>query len=127
MNKLHFGLGNAKLPASIATFSLPAGHSCPFALECLSKADRYTGKITDGPDAEFRCFSATTEARATTVRDARWRNWELLREARTLQGMADLINNSIPFGIQIVRLHVGGDFYSELYFKAWLNVALNNP
>ena len=32
------------------TFSLPSGYSCPGASECLSKADKDTGKITDGKD-----------------------------------------------------------------------------
>jgi hypothetical protein len=41
--------------------------------------------------------------------------------------MADLIQNSLPVGIQYVRIHVSGDFFSETYFKAWLNVAINNP
>lgn len=127
MDKLYFSLGNSKLSAAIATFALPAGHACPFAGECLSKSDRFTGQITDGPDCRFRCFSATNEARATSVRNARWRNWELLKKAKTVQGMADLIQNSLPFGVQYVRIHVAGDFFSETYFKAWLNVALNNP
>ncbi len=30
---LKFQKGNAKLDKSIHTFSLPAGHSCPFAFE----------------------------------------------------------------------------------------------
>ena len=47
---------------NIYGFSLPAGYSCPFADECLSKADRITGKITDGPDMKFRCFQASLEA-----------------------------------------------------------------
>lgn len=125
--KLYFGLGNAKLSAAIATFALPAGHACPFANECKSQTDLVTGKLTDGPSCRFRCFSATNEARATTVRQARWRNFNMLREAKTVQGMADLIQNSIPFGINYVRLHVSGDFFNETYFKAWLNVAINNP
>lgn len=127
MNKLYFGLGNAKLSKAIATFALPAGHACPFANECKSQTDKFTGKITDGPNCRFRCFSATNEARATTVRFARWRNFDLLRKARTVQKMADLIQNSIPFGVNYVRLHVSGDFFNEAYFKAWLNVALANP
>jgi hypothetical protein len=127
MTKLTFGLGNAKLSAAIATFSLPAGHSCPGANECLCKSDRNTGKLTDGPENRYRCFSATSEARATNVRVARWRNMELLKAARTVQGMADLIQNSLPFGVTYVRLHVSGDFFNETYFKAWLNVAANNP
>ena len=124
---LHFGLGNAKLAEIIATFSLPAGWTCPAALECMSKADRFTGKITDGPETCFRCFAATNEARATTVRNARWRNFELLKQAKSVQAMANLIQRSLPFGVQKVRIHVSGDFFSETYFLAWLNVALNNP
>lgn len=128
MNKrLYFGLGNAKLSVAISTFSLPAGWTCPGANECLCKSDRNTGKLTDGPETRFRCFSATGEARATTVRDARWRNLELLKEARTVQGMADLINSSLPPFINYVRLHPAGDFFNETYFKAWLNVAIANP
>jgi len=127
MMKLYFGFGNAKLAGSIATFALPAGHACPFAKDCFSKSDRYTGRITDGPECRFRCYSATNEARATTVRNARWKNFEMLQAAKTVQGMADLIQKSLPFGIQYVRLHVAGDFFNETYFKAWLNVALNNP
>jgi hypothetical protein len=42
-------------------------------------------------------------------------------------GMADLINNSIPFGVQYVRPGVSGDFFNENYFKAWLNVSIVNP
>lgn len=127
MTKLQFGLGNAKLAVTIAHLSLPAGHSCPFADKCLSRADRITGKITDGPNCLFRCHAATSEARATSVRNARWKNFELLREASTVQGMADLIHRSIPFGAQYVRPGVSGDFFNEDYFKAWLNVAIANP
>lgn len=126
-SKLFFGLGNAKLSVAIATFALPAGHACPGANECLCKSDRETGKLTDGPEARFRCFSAMNEARATTVRNARWRNFELLKAAKTVQGMADLIQNSLPYGVSYVRIHVSGDFFNETYFLAWLNVAANNP
>jgi len=127
MLKLSFGLGNAKLSDFVATFSLPAGYTCPCAKECLSKAHRETGKLTDGKDTRFRCFAATNEARATSVRISRWRNFEYLKAARTLQGMADLIQRSLPFGVQKIRIHVSGDFFNETYFLAWLNVALNNP
>lgn len=41
--------------------------------------------------------------------------------------MADLIHRSLPIGITHVRIHVSGDFFNENYFKAWLNVAANNP
>ncbi len=126
-NILKFGLGNAKLAPNIGTFSLPAGHTCPFAKECLSKANRLTGKIIDGQHCKFRCFAASQEMLFPTVRNARWHNFDLLREADTETKMAGLIQKSLPWGINIIRTHVSGDYYHAKYFFAWLNVALNNP
>lgn len=120
---LSFSRGNAKLGPSIHTFSLPAGHTCPGALHCLASADRATGRITDGAAQQYRCFSATDEARLPSVRESRWRNFELLRAARTREGMAALITQSLPRRAKVVRIHVGGDFFSEAYFLAWTDVA----
>lgn len=125
--KLTFGNGNAKLSTAIATFSLPAGHSCPFAKECLSKATRLTGKIIDGEHCRFRCFAASQEALFSNVRKARWDNLELLKASGSVEKMTNLIQSSLPKGYSYVRIHVSGDFWSEKYFLAWLNVALNNP
>lgn len=126
-NKLFFGQGNAKLNLSVSTFSLPAGYTCPGALNCLSKANRETGKITDGPKNEFRCFAASMECVFTNVRESRWGNFELLKKAFSLDKMANLIQDSLPYKIGLVRCHVSGDFYNETYFLAWLNVAIENP
>lgn len=127
IEKLIFGLGNAKLAKNIATFSLPAGHTCTFAKLCLSKANKETGIITDGDDTEFRCFAASAECVFPSVRTQRWNNLELLQNAKTIEDMTKLIQRSLPTGINAVRIHVSGDFYNEKYFLAWLNVALNNP
>ena len=124
---LRFQLGNGKLSKAIATFSLPAGWSCPFAKECLSKANRLTGKIIDGKHCEYRCFAASTECVFPSVRHSRWFNYDLLLTCKSVQEMANLIQDSLPWGINMVRIHVSGDFYKESYFLAWLNVALNNP
>lgn len=120
---LKFNLGgNAKLSKEIVTFSLPSGYSCPGASECLAKADRETGKIIDGKNQKFRCFSAVSETRPA-VRAQRWHNFVLLRKAKTRQAMYDLIVASFPRGAKIVRIHVGGDFFSQEYFAAWADVA----
>jgi hypothetical protein len=124
---LSFGFGNAKLSQTTGTFSLPAGYSCPFALSCLSKADRVTGRITDGKQTLFRCFAASQENTFPSVRKSRWNNFEKLRKAKTLDGMARLIQSSLPMTSGLLRIHPSGDFFSETYFLAWLNVALNNP
>lgn len=125
--KLNFGNGNAKLSTAIATFSLPAGHSCPFAKDCLSKASRLTGIITDGKHCRFRCFAASQEALFTNVRASRWNNFEALKKIGSVEKLTQLIQDSLPKGYTYVRVHVSGDFFSEKYFIAWLNVALNNP
>ena len=126
-NNLKFSIGNAKLSKSIATFSLPAGHSCPFAKECLSKSDLLTGRIIDGAHCRFRCFAATTEARATTVRKQRWHNFNILKDARKEKAIGEVIQRSLLPGMDKYRVHVSGDFFNEYYYVAWLNVALNNP
>lgn len=124
---LKFGQGNAKLPISISTFSLPAGHSCPFAKQCKSQTDLLSGKIQDGEHCLFRCFSATTEARATSVRKQRWENYNLLRNTKQMEKIGEIIQQSLTPGMEKVRVHVSGDFFSEAYFLAWVNVAYNNP
>ena len=124
---LKFGRGNSKLDEAIFTFSLPAGHSCPFALECFAKADRETGKLTERKTTRFRCFAASEENFRREVRRSRWHNLSLLRRARTTEKMADLIDRSMSPFAGIVRVHVSGDYYSQAYFDSWLEVANRRP
>ena len=124
---LKFSKGNAKLKqVNLYTFSLPAGHSCPFANICLAKADKATGKIKLGANNLFQCFSATSENMFPNVRKSRWSNFEALRGLDTA-GMFNLIQKSLPKKAAIVRVHVSGDFFSQAYFDAWLLVARANP
>jgi hypothetical protein len=126
MNTLTFGQGNAKLDKRIATFSIPAGHTCPGAAQCLAKADRLTGKLTDGSNQQFRCFAASAEAMYPSVRESRHRNWDMLKAAKSRESMGALILASLP-DAEIVRIHVGGDFYNADYFLAWCDVAKARP
>ncbi|MFO0798328.1 MAG: hypothetical protein U0804_12695 [Gemmataceae bacterium] len=124
---LKFGQGNAKLSPAITTFSLPAGHSCPFARECLSKSDRGTGIIRDGRHVRFRCYASTMEARRPSVRRARWHNYTQLRACRSAEEMARLILDSLTPFAGWVRVHDSGEFYSQVYFDAWVLVAQTRP
>jgi len=128
--KLTFGKGNAKLDKRIATFALPSGYTCPGAASCLTHANRQTGKIRDGKNQTFRCFSASQEAAFPNVRKSRWKNFELLK-ASIQEGGAEkaarLIEQSLPANIRILRIHVAGDFFSEEYFRAWTLVASRHP
>ena len=111
----------------IYSFSLPSGHTCPFALDCLSKADRITGKITDGLRTLFRCFQASIEAISPTARKQYWDNFDQLKKLKNVESMVDLIMDSMPSDLEMCRVHVGGDFFNERYFQAWLQVGKLNP
>lgn len=127
---LKFGKGNAKLGDSIFTFSLPSGFTCPTAHLCLSKADKETGKITDGPHTQFRCFTASAESKYPTLRAMVWHNFGLLKTANTREAMTDLIHRSLatlPKKFTTMRVHVSGDYYNENYFLAWREAAKLNP
>ncbi len=145
-NLLRFGTPNAKLKAletseynltrkKVATFSLPSGYTCPGARECLSYANRKTGKIKDGKHTKFRCFQASAEAVYPSLRNMVWNNFDALRKAekeaaegRGSIAMAELILKSLEnVKFDILRVHVGGDFFSKEYFRAWCIVADSMP
>jgi hypothetical protein len=132
METLYFGPGskNAKLRKlekalnqKVFTFSLLSGYSCPFADSCLSKV--VNGKIKDGANTQFRCFSASEEALFPAVYRARSRNFNLLRSLN-FHDTYSLISNSLPI-CDIIRVHVAGDFFNQIYFDAWVAVAEDNP
>jgi hypothetical protein len=128
MKKLKFAKGNAKLNRDTAIFSLPAGHTCPAALLCQSRADKVTGKLTDGKLCQFRCYAATSENLFRNIRVSRWRNFDALRACKSTTEMADLIAQNMPVkGIKLCRIHSSGDFFSQTYFDAWLAVARLKP
>lgn len=129
IDTLYFSNGNAKLKRDTAILSLPAGFTCPFAKNCRSCANRQTGKITDGPHAKIRCYAVTAECLFKNIRESRWRNFESLKAAKTVLGMANLIEQSLlpKRNIKLVRFGQSGDFYSQDYFDAWLLVARCHP
>jgi hypothetical protein len=125
---------NAKLKG-IWHFSLPSGHSCPGAKNCLTKADRATGKITDlqieADGMIFRCYAAMDEARRPNVRKLRWDNFDLLKSEKSTAAKTKLIVESVKAtGLNrggTLRVHIGGDYYSQSYFNAWMKAASYFP
>ena len=126
--------GNAKLDRNrvfveegqhINVWNLPAGHSCPHAHECYSRANWLTGKIEERITTEYRCYAASDEARSTQARNVRHYNFDLLRH-RNEDEMIGLIDLSMPGG-NYHRIHGSGDFFNYKYFCAWMRTALMNP
>jgi hypothetical protein len=110
----------------IYTFSLPAGVSCPFAIECKTIADKAWGFITDGLKQLYRCYAASDEARAPQVRAARHWNFDTLKY-ETEDEMFRRLQASLPKKAKIIRIHVSGDFFNQKYFNAWARIARENP
>jgi len=138
MKLLKFSTGNGKLTNRLI-FNIPAGYACPHAGVCKTMADRATGKIMDLPQLtgttadEYRCFAAMAETRPT-VRESRWHNWDLLRQAIYSNGnQAVLLRDLIDLSLMVqphkdlIRIHESGDFWTENYMKAWIMVAQERP
>ena len=126
LNTLIFSRKNAKVKRTII-FNLPAGWSCPFAKQCLAKADKKTGKISIGKDACFRCYAVSQENLFKVVRNARWHNFNLLKgkKANEIVALLDEFVSKTKF--DFVRIHESGDFFSQSYFDAWCEVAYRHP
>jgi hypothetical protein len=107
------------------SWSLPSGTTCPGAEKCLAFANRETGKLRHGKKQEFLCYSAVTE-RFPSVRGRVWTNFEAVR-GRTRFGVKHELSCALPLSARLVRIHSGGDFFSQEYFDGWLMLASSNP
>ena len=139
-----FSVANAKIEAlsnvaelqeylaggrKVYSFDLLSGHSCPFAGECLSKAIVKDGKrsIKDGPNTQFRCFSASQEVAFPNVYNLREKNFTAVRSLKSSNEIAALIQDAMPPDLGICRIHVAGDMFNQAYFDAWIKLAIDNP
>lgn len=50
-----------------------------------------------------------------------------MKSKKTVKELVELINSSIPKDAEIIRIHVAGDFYNQIYFDSWLKVCELNP
>tara|TARA_B110000503_G_scaffold6425_2_gene8798 strand:+ start:190 stop:933 length:744 start_codon:yes stop_codon:yes gene_type:complete len=130
MEQLKFSKGNSKLGEHIHTISLLSGWSCPFANDCLSKAhiNEETGKkyLKDGKNTKFRCFSASQEVLYKNTYNQRKYNFDLVKK-KSKDEIVSIIKDSLPKKATIIRIHVGGDFFNQKYFDAWLQVSKDIP
>ena len=116
--------------AKVYSFDLLSGVDCPFAMKCKSEAEVQEDgrrKIKDGPDTEFRCFSASQEVLFTTAYNARKRNHDAIHALETSDDIADALIAALPKDAGIIRIHVAGDMFSHKYFMAWIKVAERTP
>jgi hypothetical protein len=103
------------------SWSIPSGTTCPGAEQCLAKVDRDTGKMIDGPKQTFRCYAAVGE-RYPSVRKRYWCNFDAVR-GKSADEVAAVLSDFLPKNAKRVRVHTAGDFFSEEYFKGWMQFA----
>ena len=82
----------------------------------------------------FKCFSGGAEHQYVDTQNLHWRNFDLLLKVKDdTAKMADLIQRSLDWHIRkhgeirMFRMTVDGDFFSQKYFDAWVEVCTNNP
>ena len=111
----------------VESVSLLSGHACPYALKCMAKVHKKTRKLIDGKHAIHRCFSASNEAAFPTVFNARKHNTDLLQRCESKDEICTLLDRSIRKSFDPLRIHIGGEFYNQMYFDAWVQFASDNP
>lgn len=97
-------------------FSLTSGDSCPYAGSCRELCFR---------QRDENRFKKRVLAKVDN-------NFQMLKSLKTTKEMADLIERSInmesgALKSLVFRIHNGGDFFSEKYFRAWIEVAKRFP
>lgn len=110
----------------ICSLDLLSGVTCPGAKDCRScVSEDCNGKrtIKDGPDTEFRCFSASQEIVYPNVYNARKHNTDIMKGLKSASQIRTMILNSLPSNLGILRYHVGGDFFKLSYLQAAIMVA----
>ena len=141
---LGFSKKNAKLEWPY--FSLPAGYTCPFATVCKNFPAKWEGpikggkwkkpaswdkNIKPGPQAEIMCYAARAQGQYPGANVQAFKNLDLLKKMKTKEKMANLIVKSMEYhglyNTDILRIHEAGDFFSQEYFDAWVEVTKRMP
>jgi hypothetical protein len=141
---LGFSNGNSKLEWPY--LSLPAGYTCPFATMCKNFPAKWEGpvkggrfkkpaswekNVKPGPKAKFMCYAARAQGQYPGANIQAFKNLDLIKKFKTKEEIADLIIKSMRFhkiqDTDIFRIHEAGDFFSQIYFDAWIEVAKKLP
>lgn len=100
--------GNGKLGASIHLWSIPVRDTCPGSTELC----------------ESVCYANQARFRMKSVKERLdWCYQQCLR-GDFVTRMASEIRRK---GVLVLRVHVGGDFFSEEYAQKWLDIMRQSP
>lgn len=106
---MHLKTGNKKLALNVATFSLPAGKKGTCALDCKG------------------CYAMKGTFLYKNVKNSFETNYAASKQ----DNFSDIIVAETTLlklkGIEFVRVHVAGDFYSQSYINKWVEIATRQP
>lgn len=116
-----------KTNKTVYSFDLLSGVNCKFAKLCHAWVKIVKGKrkVIDGPHCKFRCYSASSEVLYPATYDYRKENDKILK--KSFSEVVRTLSEALPEDADIVRVHSSGDFKSQLYFDAWLEIARRHP
>ncbi|MGE6347988.1 GP88 family protein [Bacillus mycoides] len=118
--RLFFGNGNKKLNG-IVTFSLPPVATCPYATEnCIMKCYALKDYYRNWDNvSKSQNINLEMTKRADFV--------EMATKILKIEALKHEVENTVNGTDEplTVRIHVSGDFYSQEYFDAWVQIAEN--
>jgi len=107
MKEFYFSKGNRKLSRDTLIWNLPRGKTCPGAGECLKW-----------------CYEIKIERIYPNVRESRERNLKFSKSKDFVDKIVEYLKKRKE---KRIRIHESGDFYSEEYFKKWIEIAKRCP
>ena len=77
------------------------------------------------------CYAARAQGQYPATNIKAFKNLDLLKRVKTKEKMANLIIKSMEYhgfaGTDLLRIHEAGDFFSQDYLDAWIEVAKRMP
>jgi len=124
--KLKFGTGNAKLPLACSRSVCPPRMVLSLRTVASLRTDPDNGTREGWSSDRVPVLRRFRRTDPPYRAESRWHNYGLLR-GRNAEEMANLILASLSPLASYVRVHVSGDFFSQAYFDAWVEVARQRP
>jgi hypothetical protein len=70
------------------------------------------------------CYAQTGHFHMSSVKEAHWRNLEYAEDPKFVRWMTSCLRRNL---VQILRIHVAGDYFSNEYIEKWIEVMRRSP
>lgn len=108
MREAALGLENEKLGFLIASWSIPAGETCPGETPTCRKA----------------CYAKRHHFARKSVQQRYHKNWLFAQSRQFVRWMTASLRTHF---VRVCRIHVAGDFDTPAYIRKWCKIVENSP